>query len=90
VDLLEKLKKTDLAKLPPKKKAEIKAKLLDLREKEIAKNRIAYWKPYAWQKRSVEMIRKKTTTLCIASELALYSKEPVSILDSMRNILYFL
>jgi len=67
VDLLEKLKKTDLAKLPPKKKAEIKAKLLDLREKEIAKNRIAYWKPYAWQKRSVEMIRKKTTTLCIAS-----------------------
>jgi len=68
---LEKLKRVaeqmNIGSLTPEQKAKFRAELLKIRETAIQTNRIAYWKPYAWQNRTGDVVRKKSITLAISS-----------------------
>lgn len=53
------IKKLDLTKITPEKRKEIIEKLEVIKDLEIGKDRVSFFKPYPWQKKFIEMAHQK-------------------------------
>ena len=58
---IAKIKNQDFSKITPEKRAELIEKLEAIKELEVSKDRISFFKPYPWQEKFIELVHKKMT-----------------------------